>query len=498
MATLKQLGIHLQKLQETGIQTKQQQEEIERALGMSIPEFAQQKVIFEKIEEQAGLTTANGADIVGKAKETTDRLAGAPKPEIAPTELPKPPERTITFINDDGQTITRKGTDEQLKQMQAAGEFDKLFAGGFDIESSDAGFDVREDPLQRKERLESESAFSELETAKNNLRAFDVSNDPALLAQQRAIEQQWNARITEMQEINRRSEKSFETLGFRIGAQFTGGVKGGVFGGVISEEERQGAMRIADLEAQKQAALAQAKSAYEKQKWSEFVTKAELAESHYDRQLKELEILQKAQADQSEKLKEEQNLQNVGISIAAFLDGEVTNPNTIFSVLTSLGMKVTPEQVSSIIKDLTPEVDLVKLTGDAQDFKSFVNVGLIDSTLPVKDQWEKYLELTKKDDVLSAIDAARLGVPFGTTKSQAFGIIPQKDTTSFDLRVQGQIDAIRNQFSGSPIVKNFNDVQGKLLAFANIIELGVGGPGDLALVFDFMKALDPNSVVRES
>jgi hypothetical protein len=76
-----------------------------------------------------------------------------------------------------------------------------------------------------------------------------------------------------------------------------------------------------------------------------------------------------------------------------------------------------------------------------------------------------------------------------------------QDLSDFDnisSDVLNQIDKISTSFDNSPIVKNFNEVQNKKLSVKKIVEDGVGGPADLALVFEFMKALDPTSVVRES
>lgn len=58
--------------------------------------------------------------------------------------------------------------------------------------------------------------------------------------------------------------------------------------------------------------------------------------------------------------------------------------------------------------------------------------------------------------------------------------------------------AFFGQFRSEPIVKNYNEVVNKKLSVDAIVDRGVGGPADLALVFEFMKALDPTSVVRES
>jgi hypothetical protein len=56
----------------------------------------------------------------------------------------------------------------------------------------------------------------------------------------------------------------------------------------------------------------------------------------------------------------------------------------------------------------------------------------------------------------------------------------------------------QTNFMTQQAVKDMLVVQNKAASVEAIINAGVGGPGDLALVFEFMKALDPNSVVRET
>lgn len=58
--------------------------------------------------------------------------------------------------------------------------------------------------------------------------------------------------------------------------------------------------------------------------------------------------------------------------------------------------------------------------------------------------------------------------------------------------------ALLSQFNSSPIVKDYNAIVAQKLTTDNIIKNGVGGPADLALIYTFMKGLDPNSVVRET
>lgn len=58
--------------------------------------------------------------------------------------------------------------------------------------------------------------------------------------------------------------------------------------------------------------------------------------------------------------------------------------------------------------------------------------------------------------------------------------------------------ALFNQFNSEPIVKDYNTILSKKLTVDQILNSKLGGPGDLAIVYEFMKGLDPSSVVRES
>lgn len=58
--------------------------------------------------------------------------------------------------------------------------------------------------------------------------------------------------------------------------------------------------------------------------------------------------------------------------------------------------------------------------------------------------------------------------------------------------------ALMSQFRGEQIVKDYNEILGQKGTMDSYIQNGVGGPADLAMVFSFMKGLDPNSVVRET
>ena len=77
-------------------------------------------------------------------------------------------------------------------------------------------------------------------------------------------------------------------------------------------------------------------------------------------------------------------------------------------------------------------------------------------------------------------------------------LVARAAVNGLPYQVTTQIDKLSSGFDSSPIVKNYNEVQNKKLSVDSIINSGIKGPGDLAIVYEFMKALDSTSVVRET
>lgn len=71
-------------------------------------------------------------------------------------------------------------------------------------------------------------------------------------------------------------------------------------------------------------------------------------------------------------------------------------------------------------------------------------------------------------------------------------------STTISNQITDNERALLNQFNSEPVVKDYNTILAKKMSVDAIVKSGVGGPGDLALVYEFMKGLDPTSVVRES
>lgn len=72
------------------------------------------------------------------------------------------------------------------------------------------------------------------------------------------------------------------------------------------------------------------------------------------------------------------------------------------------------------------------------------------------------------------------------------------NTGAADSRMNTRIDRIVTAFNSHPIVKEYNETQAQQGIVQSVVNGAWSGPGDMATVFAFMKALDPNSVVRET
>lgn len=237
-----------------------------------------------------------------------------------------------------------------------------------------------------KEQSDLDAAQSEVTMYTDKLKNFDVSNDPALKAIQEGIEKTWTARIAEMQRINKSREASIKTTGVRIGSQFTGGA-GGMMGGIISEEERQGVERISGLEAQKMQALAAAREAFENKKWNQYSKLVSLANENYEKQLKEVEKLNVAMAEKNKQIQAQASAVEEATQRAArdsaiteLYSQGLTNPAQLLGVLNfdekgNMTGNFTFDEVQKITKSMQ---DLDKIfPGITGELQGAIKAGLV-------------------------------------------------------------------------------------------------------------------------
>lgn len=198
-------------------------------------------------------------------------------------------QSSVSFINPDtGQEYTLNNpTPDQVKSFQ-----DK----GFQIsEGTGDGTGIipapTTDPAVEAQQKAVSDAKASLDTATKKLNTFDVSNDPQLSSLLASITASWNGRIDQMQNYDSSRLAAINTLGIRNGSRYTGGA-GGMFGSIITAEEMAAADRVSSLESKKQTALLNARSALEKQDWTQYVNQVNTAQKAYDSQVSQLKDLQ--------------------------------------------------------------------------------------------------------------------------------------------------------------------------------------------------------------
>lgn len=289
--------------------------------------------------EKLGLNTENAARQVQlsqdrlkqfetpKGEEFSQQDEFAKKEEekrLAAKEATK--ANTITFVNPEtGQEVVKRGASDSDIRSYA-----KL---GFQVAEADTSEDIMlsSDPEVARLQQEAKQAENELRSMSQALMRFTIS-DKELRQQTRAIESQWNARINDMREVNDRREQSIKTLGVRLGSRWTGG-RGGVFGGVIAAEERAGINRIADLEAQKQTAISNARIAADERNWNVYVEQSKVATATYNEKQKQLAEMQKAAEEKNKEVQAQKRTASVEAAIADLYGQGVTNPATILDAL---------------------------------------------------------------------------------------------------------------------------------------------------------------------
>ena len=115
------------------------------------------------------------------------------------------------------------------------------------------------------------------------------------------IQNNFNVRRAEMAEINRRREASLRTSGVRSGAERYSTS----FGGILSEEERQGIRRLTELDSEESLAILEAKKLQQAQQWDLFNSKMNIITKIQESKTKRLEELNKAVIEKNKLIAEE-------------------------------------------------------------------------------------------------------------------------------------------------------------------------------------------------
>ena len=339
------------------------------ASQMAANDAAVKASVDKKASELAFMSTDLGANYVQKDQATLDRLGGFTSPTAVTT--PTKPNGTgttysmpdvngggtkatpgkIKYINLDGQTTELNGsaiTPEAVQELMNQGYYSLESTG--EVPTWATTGDVQGG------RMSAELAAAK--KSKDDLIAgmakFMVT-DEALAGQLKAIEAQYEARITDMQDINKRRTASLQTTGMRLGSRYSGGV----FGGIVSEEERQGVQRISQLEGDKQAAISAAKEAARSNNWKIYAEQVSYAEKAYQDQIKSVtefnkNLVEKNKviAEEAKKAREHEVQASRDTAIGGLMAQGITDPLKILGYLNGAGGDFTAKEIADGIKNL--------------------------------------------------------------------------------------------------------------------------------------------------
>ena len=238
--------------------------------------------------------------------------------------------------------------------------------------------------------------------------------DAQLNAQIQNITNLYDQRIRDMEDINRRRQGAVSTLGVRIGSRYTGGA-GGMFGGIIAEEERQGVGRITELQEKKQQAIIEARNAANNQNWQVYTKKVEAAQKAYDEQLDAVKEFNKTLIENNKKVAEEKAAVAKYDAIVAALPEDLASFDfkTVYDAVAAKGVGATPKEIFDVVKSMREAAgeDFQGVVGEWQDA---MRAGAIDETVSLFD-------FIQKKDPGEALRLKKLGLDIKKLEEELAG-----------------------------------------------------------------------------
>ena len=173
-----------------------------------------------------------------------------------------------------------------------------------------------------EEDKEYESLVSDLDSIRSTLSS-------AQQAYVDSIKGVYETRRTQMADVNKREQASLEAFGIASG----GLRRTASFGGILSEQERQGISRLKELDLEEKQLVSQAELEYAQEDFRVLSEKINLYNERREEKAKVLAEIQKAALEANKKAMEQQRKASVGVAVAGLMRQGVTDPKTILEYL---------------------------------------------------------------------------------------------------------------------------------------------------------------------
>lgn len=315
---------------------------------MTPPLYGPQEIAREAVQtttpvqEVGSISAEKGIDQVKQADQKLNDLQNR-----------KTPQEQLTDI------------EKQAKDIQAI--LDKRKEAPIDtrvtVDEQGDTITVPEDPAVVTAKKEAQNAEDTLIGYMNQLQDLAI-NDKELNSTFNSIRRVYGARVDAMERINKSRQDAIRTLGVRLGSRYTGGTKGGVFGGVIAEEERQGLERINAIESEMLGEIDKAKAAAREFNYSLYTDAVNKAEKLYKDKQQAAKDLEDAVKESQKQIQEEEERITNQSSVIEQISNGTTDPMEIF---TALGGNVPFDMIKEITDTLPGEKDTKPVTLGSYD-----------------------------------------------------------------------------------------------------------------------------------
>lgn len=440
-------------------------------------------------------SSEKGLELLQKAQATEQKLT----PITPPAQTTTPTQTTTTKapVSSTKVTLINPNTEQEVTFDDAALNRDNITAylsSGYQLGSASGAIPSWMTPnangtVAPKSDLqlqyEKDAAQAETDIAKLRNFSAEMDKDPALKSLLESVATQWDLRIKEGEQTATSQNAAITTAGYRTGLQYAGGNAGSTKS-IISAQERAGIDMVSKLIAQKNTALAEARSAYESKEWDRYATLVNVSEKKLAESKKAIADLNTKMIEENQKRQENARLGSLSTAVAGVMRQGVTDPKEIIDIInsyedgSSTGANLTAKElkemtdlfgldenkdIAQVIKDAakngaTPETidaiskaqNLAEAVKAAGGFLQDVTTsGIVGEYLYYKKDAEargvvplnfdayQTRDANRKaraagtgqdiNRVLSATEAQLLGVPFGTTAGQAYGKTVTKPAT---------------------------------------------------------------------
>jgi len=441
------------------------------------------------------LSTENAADTVGKDLKTLNTISPTTAPGyVAPTPTEKPTpkvEPKAYFTNADGQEV-------EFTQTQYNDPTNQKFLQDNKYVQSKTEFNTNYKSAAQTAVSNLDSQIEGLTTEFTN---YNVDTDPAYASKVKSIQGQFaNLRVA-TEKANAGRATALSSLGLRTGTtQYAGGVQLGIEG----EELTQATARMSEINRQEAETISSAREAFESKKWDTYSKKVTAIQNIRETKSKELDKINTLLAD-SIKKGEETKTDN---EIANLYATGTTDIASILKTLKGKGISTSISKIASTLKDIIPAGldDLVKTARS-----NGASPKIISKILSSGGDMNKAY---KEAGSFGLGGTGMIGeYNYYKAQTESAGQVPldfneyQNADANRKIKIQqaanaaGLTSALTNtalKLSDDYEARS-KDYYQQREAYNRIVSSATdpSAAGDLALIFNYMKVLDPGSTVRE-